>query len=173
MSNFKNKTLLITGGTGIFSDAVSVIIAIMSMIVLLGCNKDNEPNVDPVEIKTYQVSYIVNKNESSPIFDYKITYVDENGKEQTEQVSQLPWVNKVEVKAPFTASFSVHYSLKKGVDIPDVVRIGKNYALSITQGSDFSYYFPLSTKIPIPKDRLERYLSTKNPIISAEYEIKK
>lgn len=150
----------------------SVIVVIISMIVLLGCKEVKKPNTEkPVQIKKYKVAYIMPENESSPIFDYKITYVDENGKEQSEQVNQLPWQKTFEVRAPFNASFSVNYLLKNGVDIPEVVRIGKNAILNVTEGASIIHSSANASTFSARKDKLDRVLA-KDPLISLTHEIK-
>lgn len=150
----------------------SIIVAIISIIALLACKEVKKTNTEkPVQTKKYKVEYIVDENKSSPIFDYKITYVDENGKKQSEQVTKLPWEKTFEVKAPFNTSFSVDYLPKNGVDIPEVISIEKNATLNIKEGANLIHSYTSASVLSVRKDKIEPMLA-KNPLISLTYEIK-
>lgn len=157
---------------------VKVLVLIIVLIITMACKnekqqskvEESQSKVEKSEVK-YTINYLLEETATTPIFNYKIVYTDENENEQEEEITELPWAKKFDVTAPFRAKFSVDYILKKEANIPDLIRIERKGVLRISKDKDAFEFSEINTKFTIAKAKLETLLQ-KNPLILLSYEIK-
>lgn len=140
--------------------------------IIVGCDKDNDP-IFPEENEKYTVEYMINSNESSPIFDIEVTYNDKDGTEKSIIVTDFPWKKSFKVEAPFVAKFKGVYTVKAGVDIPRNVTVAKDVLFRVLEGNDLRELDNSNKKFTITKSHFNEYIKTNTIGFDFLYEIEK
>ena len=131
--------------TFIFRAVLLALVSFVSLFSLVGCEPDSESE-DPKEEVLYQFSYVLGNAGTNDLdfIDLSVTYLDADGKKQTEKVSALPWKKTFSgLKAGFRMELEKTIVLKKDIDLSKIegetVKVSNLNLVCSVRGSDNSF----------------------------------
>lgn len=152
---------------------VGIILGMLVMAMgFVSCNNDDDV-VNPTTKEKYTVTYTINSNASSPIFNLWATYRDKDGKDKNTMITEYPWTVSFEVEAPFTAKLIGTYLVKPSAEIPAIVTIAKDASFKVMQGETISNSSEAKSTTTMTNAEFEEYIKTNTIQFDFNYEIKK